>query len=61
MENLDFVKKQIQKSYLQSANVPAYLALPVCIIIAQLPLVTVSISKNVRKCLEIKEKQIIYL
>jgi hypothetical protein len=42
-----------QNSCLQSADVPAYLALPVCIIIAQLPLPTVSMSADVRKSLKI--------
>jgi hypothetical protein len=35
--------------HLQSADVPAYFALPVCIIITQLPLTAVSISTNVTK------------
>lgn len=38
--------------YLQSAVVPAYLAPPVCIIIAQLPSVNGSMSINVNKNLD---------
>jgi len=40
---------------LQSADVLAYLALPVCIIIAQFPFEVISISVNIRKSFGIRE------